>query len=70
MPNKQVGQSHEVAHDSIKNTQNKTIERAVKWTRVDRMPNIHNTDTSRVAINMGTKRGRWSAWKTLRGMSN
>ena len=67
VPNKQVGQSREVAHDSIKNTQNKTNERAVKWTRVDRMPNIHNTDTSRVAINTGTKRGWMECMEDVKG---
>lgn len=67
VPNKQVGQSCEAAHDSIKNTQNKTNERAVKWTRVDCMPNIHNTDTSRVAINVGTKRGRMECMEDTEG---
>ena len=67
VPNKQVGQSREAAHVSIKNTQNKTNERAVKWTRVDCMPNIHNTDTSRVAINVGTKRGRMECMEDTEG---
>nr|POF00833.1 uncharacterized protein CFP56_73704 [Quercus suber] len=67
VPNEQVGQSHEVAHDSIKNTQNKTNERVVKWTRVDFMPNIHNTDTPRVTINIGTKRGRMECMEDTEG---
>jgi len=46
---------------------NKTNERAVKWTRVDRMPNIHTTDTPRVAINVGTKRGRMECIEDTEG---
>ena len=51
------GQSLKEAYDSLKNKKTRANEKGAKWTRVDHMSNTHTTDTPKVSINVGIKRG-------------